>query len=339
MRYSKTERLGIIETDKIVTKDIGWIFREQPILDVGLDAIIEEVENDDPTGKFIALQIKTGLGNFYLTEKSLVHYVSHIHYNYWINLSIPIIIIAHIPEKNETFWQEINESNFKKNKKQWKLEIPLAQKFSEKSKIRLQNILSVKNDKRFSLHLGSESEDDYEILEDIKCINEATNSMNKITEITKVQTEITNLLTNKIRDFNAKGISLSELQVISVYKGFSNSLMITAKRMENEIEIFSQLYSIGIFAFEKVIIKLLTYNIKLKDLGVEIEPIQAVIPMIEYAYDSFLGVKESAEKMNLTNSGFKDAKKQYLEVIELICKELFAAKTITENLVEKINQK
>ena len=94
MRYNKTERLGVIETDRIVTEEIGWIFREQPIIDVGLDAIIEEVINDEPTGKFLALQIKTGEGNFHKTEKSLTHYVSNIHYNYWLSLSIPIIIIA-----------------------------------------------------------------------------------------------------------------------------------------------------------------------------------------------------------------------------------------------------
>ncbi|WP_185965592.1 DUF4365 domain-containing protein, partial [Flavobacterium zepuense] len=65
-RYSNIERLGVIETDRIITKELGWIFREQPITDVGLDAIIEQVENGEPLGKFIALQIKTGEGNFYI---------------------------------------------------------------------------------------------------------------------------------------------------------------------------------------------------------------------------------------------------------------------------------
>ncbi|WP_461491568.1 DUF4365 domain-containing protein, partial [Pontibacter sp. HJ8] len=39
-RYSSTERLGVIATDTIVTKDLGWIFREQTIVDVGIDALI-----------------------------------------------------------------------------------------------------------------------------------------------------------------------------------------------------------------------------------------------------------------------------------------------------------
>jgi hypothetical protein len=37
MRYNQTERLGVVETDLIVTKKLRWIFREQPIVDVGID--------------------------------------------------------------------------------------------------------------------------------------------------------------------------------------------------------------------------------------------------------------------------------------------------------------
>jgi hypothetical protein len=338
MRYNKTERLGVIETDKIVTKDLGWIFREQPIIDVGLDAIIEEVENDEPTGKFIALQIKTGEGNFYNTGKTLAHYVSHIHYNYWLNLSIPIILVAHLPNQDETYWQVINESNFKKNKKQWKIEIPLSQKFSEKSKDRLKKLLSVRNDKKFTIYTGEDSEDEFSLLEDIKCLTEATKSINRITEITKDQTEITLSFTEKIKFFTANGNFINDPQVLSANKGFSNSLIITAKRMENEIEIFSDLYSTGIFAFEKVILRLHFYGISLKDLNIDFEPVKAVIPMTEYALNSFSGVKHTALEMNINSQGFKDAKNQYVEVIDLICTELLTAKTITENLVEKMGE-
>ena len=69
MRYARTERLGVIETDRIITKEIGWIFRERPIVDVGLDAIIEQSEDGNPKGKFLAVQIKTGKGNFQVSEK------------------------------------------------------------------------------------------------------------------------------------------------------------------------------------------------------------------------------------------------------------------------------
>jgi hypothetical protein len=121
MRYNNIERLGVIETDKIVTKHLKWIFRELPVVDVGIDAIIEESENGNPTGKFIAAQIKTGKGNFYISDKSIIYYASRVHYYYWLNLNIPIIIIAHFPDEEETYWEHIQESTFRKTKKNGKL--------------------------------------------------------------------------------------------------------------------------------------------------------------------------------------------------------------------------
>lgn len=68
------DRVGVNAVERIVVGDLGWIFREQPILDFGIDAQVELVEDGDPTGKLIGLQIKTGLGNFRETSEGLVYY-------------------------------------------------------------------------------------------------------------------------------------------------------------------------------------------------------------------------------------------------------------------------
>ena len=49
MRYNKLERIGVNAFEKAIL-DIGWIFREQPIVDVGIDAIIEQSEDGEPKG-------------------------------------------------------------------------------------------------------------------------------------------------------------------------------------------------------------------------------------------------------------------------------------------------
>lgn len=339
MRYNKTERIGVIETDRIVTVEIGWIFREQPIIDVGLDAIIEEVINDEPTGKFIALQIKTGEGNFYKTEKNLTHYVSNIHYSYWLSLSIPIILIAHLPDSKTTYWQEIKESSFKKNKRLWKIEIPYTQKLNSKSLNHLTKILSKRNDKNFSVFIGAESDvNEFELIEDIKNINGATQSMLTIGEISNKQTIATLEFNEKLKQFTAQKISINSPQVVAAYKAFANSIIITAKRIDNEIEIFSHLYSVGIFAFEKVILKLHFLGIKISDLEVDIYPILEVPNQIQFGIDSFNGVRETLEKLNINNTQFKEAKKIFIEVINSMCYELNAAKEITINLINKVEE-
>jgi len=118
MRDSNTERIGVYASALIFTKDIKWVFREQTIVDVGIDALIEQSIDGDPTGQFIAAQIKSGLGNFHESTDYLTYYVSNIHYNYWLNFNLPIILIAHLPNTEETIWEVINEINLQSTDKQ-----------------------------------------------------------------------------------------------------------------------------------------------------------------------------------------------------------------------------
>lgn len=56
-----TSRLGVSKADCELTK-LGFAFREQTILDYGIDAIIEAPNSNESylSGKLIAAQIKTG---------------------------------------------------------------------------------------------------------------------------------------------------------------------------------------------------------------------------------------------------------------------------------------
>ena len=53
------ERLGVNAVEEAFLK-MGWLFREQPISDFGIDAHAEPTSDDWPTGQLIALQIKSG---------------------------------------------------------------------------------------------------------------------------------------------------------------------------------------------------------------------------------------------------------------------------------------
>ena len=116
MRFSSTERLGVIEAEKVITKDIQWIFREQSLIDVGIDAIIEEVKSNDPTGRLIAAQIKSGQGNFNISKNFLTLYVSNVHYSYWLGYVLPIVLIAYLPDSDLLLWYPISVETLTKVK-------------------------------------------------------------------------------------------------------------------------------------------------------------------------------------------------------------------------------
>ncbi|MCZ7564702.1 MAG: DUF4365 domain-containing protein [Burkholderiales bacterium] len=127
-RYSATERTGVNAVEAIVVNELKWIFREQPIADMGIDAHVEMVEDGNPSGKLMGLQIKTGKGNFHETQDAYVYYGDCVHLDYWTNHSLPVILVGHIPETKETLWVQVNEGNVKRTEKGWKVALPKTAK-------------------------------------------------------------------------------------------------------------------------------------------------------------------------------------------------------------------
>jgi hypothetical protein len=139
-RYSKTERVGVNAVERIVVGDLSWIFREQPILDFGIDAQVELVIDGNPTGKLIGLQIKTGPGNFRQTSEGLVYYGEPAHLDYWLGHSLPVILIAHLPESDESFWVQVTVQAVSLTAKAWRIVIPNTNKFGKETKDRLTSV-------------------------------------------------------------------------------------------------------------------------------------------------------------------------------------------------------
>ena len=123
-RYSATERIGVNAVEQLVLNELNWIFREQPIVDVGIDAHIERVDDGVPTGKLIALQIKTGPSHFRDSESALTYYGTNSHLDYWSSHSLVVLLVAHLPNTNETYWVAIEHESVERTEKGWKIHIP-----------------------------------------------------------------------------------------------------------------------------------------------------------------------------------------------------------------------
>lgn len=125
--YNITERKGVNEVERIFLEEFNWIFREQAISDMGIDAHIEIVHNGKPTGKLISLQIKTGESHFVNDDNKLTYYGKNRHLEYWTNHSLPVLLIAHLPNSKETYWALVSPKNITQTPKAWKIEIPKSQ--------------------------------------------------------------------------------------------------------------------------------------------------------------------------------------------------------------------
>ena len=120
------ERIGVALTEKIINQ-LGMIFREQLTDDYGIDAQIETMEKGYATGKLIAVQIKSGESFFSeTTSECIIYRGERKHYDYWLNHSLPVIIVLYNPVNDTCYWNVVNSKTAKLTAKNWKIEIPFS---------------------------------------------------------------------------------------------------------------------------------------------------------------------------------------------------------------------
>lgn len=338
MRYNSTERIGVNATESIFIREFDWIFREQPIVDVGIDALIEESKNGNPTGKFIALQIKSGKGNFSVSEKRLTYYISNIHYNYWLNFDIPVLLIAHIPETNKTYWIEISEQNIKRTKKKWKIEIPTKNQLNSFAKRKISELLTDKNSKYSSISIFNGENIDkqtiYDIAEKSNCISDSKDSTIKTVEILEELTLKSNQSNKKFQHYIEVGYSFNSPQVIASINAYAKNLNIYSKRLENECQIFSETFGEGIFAYEQAVMIHFLLSKDIENVKTAIKNVENIPSVIDSAIEGVSFMKDSLTKLPNDYRTLKEAKKTMLSVLELIIDEYKEGKEIVSNLIE-----
>lgn len=131
----QTERMGVAVVNLIFEK-MGFVFREQPVEDYGIDAIIEERSADNkPTGKLIGVQIKSGTSFFSETKNGKVVFRGEMkHYDYWTNYSLPVILVLYNPETMLCIYEVISADKITKMEKGWKIEISTDNKLESAAK-------------------------------------------------------------------------------------------------------------------------------------------------------------------------------------------------------------
>jgi Domain of unknown function (DUF4365) len=124
-QFSPTERQGVTEVERIVLKEMSWIFREQVVSDFGIDAQIEVVDHGrHPTGQLIAVQIKTGSSYFRIVGDTIPIYVDDDHLKYWDQHALPVILVLHDPDTMQTVWQWADLRSARKTERRWAIDVP-----------------------------------------------------------------------------------------------------------------------------------------------------------------------------------------------------------------------
>ena len=129
-----TERIGINHVGEIAERN-NWMFREQPVNDIGIDAHIEFVDSFGKPKQLLALQIKTGESWFKEQKDNCVVFrnITERQYNYWTMNSLPCIVVLYNPDDNTCVWQKLTTETIERTKdgegKGFFVKVPLSQTF------------------------------------------------------------------------------------------------------------------------------------------------------------------------------------------------------------------
>lgn len=113
-----------------VARELQWLFREQMPSDLGIDAQIEVLRNGKSSGRLLALQIKSG--DSYFREQrgeGIVYRDDQRHLEYWLNHSLPVVLVICRPETGEAYWQNINSATAVRTSFGCKILVPFENRF------------------------------------------------------------------------------------------------------------------------------------------------------------------------------------------------------------------
>ncbi|WP_280886960.1 DUF4365 domain-containing protein [Streptomyces sp. LBL] len=120
----------------LVTSELGWIFREQTTVDVGIDAHLEVLDSatSKATGQLLGVQIKSGLSYFgSATDGGWWFTCNAAHASYWLGHSLPVLVMLYNPVTRRVYWQHVTRWTAVVTGKGWKVFVPEDQELSAQS--------------------------------------------------------------------------------------------------------------------------------------------------------------------------------------------------------------
>jgi hypothetical protein len=177
MSPRELDHLGTAAVALTVARDLGWLFREQPLDDYGIDALVEVVDDGFVTGKLFALQIKSGLSFFREPSSNGWRYRPRASDAlYWRDHSVPVVVVLYNPETGTCYWQVVSHGSLKSTAAgRWEMLIPKDQILNENARRPLIDAVAGREprvDDNVSEQPGQESNETWQTATESKIISD-----------------------------------------------------------------------------------------------------------------------------------------------------------------------
>jgi hypothetical protein len=139
--YSTSQRVGeegVRLLGLAVGRGLGWVVRDQPTSDFGIDAHVEVIKDGLATGKLIAVQVKCGSSWFRSPVAGGWRFNADAkHLNYWREHSLPVLVVLCRPDDNACFWASVSPSSTSRLPPGPTIIVPSGNRFDEASRTAL----------------------------------------------------------------------------------------------------------------------------------------------------------------------------------------------------------
>jgi hypothetical protein len=123
-----TERQGLNIVRDLVA-DMGFLFRDLPSQDFGIDGQLEIVDvsgdgGQHATGKIVSIQVKCGLSYFaHDDDTAWSVYLPESTVNYWRSHSVPVLLVIVDPTRRQAYWAQGDSTEHQATKKGFRITV------------------------------------------------------------------------------------------------------------------------------------------------------------------------------------------------------------------------
>ena len=324
-RYNLKQDVGIYAIGGISTQ-LGWIFRLLD-RDVGVDAMFEFMDDSNPTGEFLAAQIKTGLGNVTEVQSGFVYYCTQVHHDYWLGMSLPTILLLHDPDQGITYFQFISESHFERTPQRWKLHIPLINRFDESSKDQIE--LFVRSFSRRWVESHSEDRQNPEaIIERASQLRVANDAIKRATSAMAEWTATTESKTTTLKKLLENGHDINSPVVKAHLRTQGKTHKALAERLRAEIGVFATSITDGILGQQE-----LHGVVESGYTKTRVEALRAFLSSFDVAIDSTEKYQRSIDNGPTDVLYVSQAARELAAILSSFCHELIAGRELCQDLL------
>lgn len=125
MDADTTGELGVNFVQRVVLRDMQWIFRVQRESDQGIDAQVETKVGGASTGRLLALQIKAGPSWFTSPSGAGWYFRCNPRQaTLWLGHVLPVIVVLVDLDADAAYWQRVDETTLQSTGKTYRIHVP-----------------------------------------------------------------------------------------------------------------------------------------------------------------------------------------------------------------------